>query len=197
MSQQLISRSPDLQRLRDEGYDIEVRSNHLMVKDVPYVNSNREVKRGTLVSELNVAGDVTATPNTHVAHFVGDHPCNKDGLQIDKIKHQSLCQQLAPDLVTHHSFSSKPTSGSYKDYYEKMTTYVAIISSPAQSLDPTVTAKTFPVIESAGEESVFNYIDTASSRAGINAVTRKLELENVAIVGLGGTGSYVLDLICR
>lgn len=197
MSQQLISLSPDLQRLRDEGYDVEVRSNHLTVKDVPYVNSTREIKRGTLVSELNVAGNVTATPNTHVAHFVGDHPCNKDGAEIDKIKHQSLRQQLAPDLVTHHSFSSKPTSGSYKDYYEKMTTYVAIISSPAQSLDPAVTAKTFPVIETEGEESVFNYMDTASSRAGINVVTRKLELGDVAIVGLGGTGSYVLDLVAK
>jgi hypothetical protein len=49
----------------------------------------------------------------------------------------------------------------------------------------------------ADEDSVFNYIDTASSRAGINVVTRKLELEKIGIVGLGGTGSYVLDLIAK
>ena len=29
------------------------------------------------------------------------------------------------------------------------------------------------------------------------AVTRKLSLKNVAIVGLGGTGSYVLDLVAK
>ncbi len=40
MSRQLISRSPDLQRLEDEGYDLEIRSGYLLVKDVPYVNSH-------------------------------------------------------------------------------------------------------------------------------------------------------------
>src|SRR5262249_18693651 len=111
-------------------------------------------------------------------------------------KHQSARTSLDHDLVVQHSFSSKPNGG-YKDYYEKMTTYVAIISSPARSLDPNVTATPFLVTESVEEESVFNYIDTASTRAGINAVTRKLELGKLAIVGLGGTGSYVLDLVTK
>lgn len=196
MSQQLINHSPDLQRLRDDGYDVEVRSNYLLIKHVPYVNSNKEIKLATLVSELSLAGDVTTTPSTHVVSFAGEYPCNKDGSEIARIRHQSSQQELAPDLVVHHSFSSKPNGG-YKDYYEKMTTYVAIIASPAQSLDPTVTAKTFPVIEAEEEGSVFNYIDTASSRAGINLVTKKLERGKVGIVGLGGTGSYILDLVAK
>jgi hypothetical protein len=196
MSQQLISRSPDLQQLRDEGYDIEVMSSYLLVKNIPYVNSQKEVKFGTLVSELSLAGDVTTTPGTHVAYFAGEHPCHKDGSEIHKIKHQSLQQELGQNLVVYHSFSSKP-SGGYKDYYEKMTTYVAIISGPAESLDPSVTAQTFPVIEPGEDESIFKYIDTASSRAGINVITKKLELGKIAIVGLGGTGSYVLDLVAK
>lgn len=196
MSQQLINRSSDLKRLRDEGYDVEVKSNHLLIKHIPYVNSAKEIKFGILVSELSLTGDVTTKPGTHVAHFVGDHPCNKDGSEMVKIKHQSVQKSLDRDLVINHSFSSKP-SGGYNNFYEKMTTYVAIISSPAQSIDPAVTAKTFPVIESEDNESMFNYIDTASSRAGVNVVTRKLELGKVGIVGLGGTGSYVLDLLAK
>ena len=39
MSQQLISRNPDLRRLREEGYDIELRAGHLLVKGVPYVDA--------------------------------------------------------------------------------------------------------------------------------------------------------------
>jgi hypothetical protein len=197
MSQQLISRSPDLTRLRDDGYDVEVRSGHLLVKDVPYVNSAKEVRLGTLVSELTLAGDVTSTPSTHVAHFVGEHPCLKDGSQIAQIKNQSREQKLAEGVVIQHSFSSKPLSGAYKDYYEKMTTYAAIISSQAQSLDRKATPMPFPVVEPAEDESVFNYLDTASSRAGIGAVAKKLEVEKLAIVGLGGTGSYVLDLVAK
>lgn len=196
MSQQLINRSPDLKRLRDDGYDVEVRSNHLLIKDVPYVNSKGAIKFGILVSELDLAGDVTTVPSTHVVYFAGDHPCNKDGSEIVKIKHQSERRSLDRDLIVHHSFSSKPNGG-YKDYYEKMTTYVVIISSPAQAIDPSVTAKTFPVIEPTEGESVFKYFDTASSRAGINVVTRRLELGKLAIVGVGGTGSYLLDLVAK
>ena len=40
-------------------------------------------------------------------------------------------------------------------------------------------------------------MDNASSRAGISAASAKLESEKIAIIGLGGTGSYVLDLIAK
>ena len=183
MSQELINRSTDLQRLRDEGYDVEVREGALVVGSVPYVNSTRDVKFGKLVSELTLAGNVTAIPSTHVVFFAGDHPCNKDGSQISAIQHGTGINRFE--------------GGGYKDYYDKMTTYAAIISSPAESIDPNVTPKVFPVVTADNEESVFNYIDTASSRAGIYAITKRLEVGRVAVVGLGGTGSYVLDLIAK
>ena len=195
MSQQLISRSPDLKRLRDEGYDLEIRADHLLVKNVPYVNAKKEVKLGTLVSTLTTDGTVTVVPNTHVAMFVGEYPCDKSGAALDKIRHAGR-QQIAQDLVIDHSFSSKPAGG-YKDYYDKMTSYIAIFLSHAQAIDPNATAQTFPVAVAKEEESVFCYIDTASSRAGITAATHKLELSKVAIIGLGGTGSYVLDLLAK
>ena len=196
MSQQLINHSSDLKKLQDEGYDIEIKSNYLLIKNIPYVNSEKVILFGTLVSELSLAGDKTIKPNTHVVYFSGEHPCNKDGSKMVKIQHQSGKKQFDLDILTHHSFSSKP-SGNYKDYYHKMTTYIAIISSPAHSIDPNVTAKTFPVIQSKDGESVFRYRDTASSRAAINLVTRKLELGKVGIIGLGGTGSYILDLLAK
>jgi len=200
MSHKLISRSTDLKKLRDDGYDLEIRSGFLLVKDVPYVNSGKGVKRGILVSKLILAGDVTARPDDHVAYFVGDHPCRPDGAEIAQIKNSSKEVPLAEGVVVQHTFSAKPKpSGFYEDYYAKVTTYVAILSGPAQVIDPMITAKTFPVVEPGKEEveTVFNYIDTASSRAEINLVTKKLTLENLAIVGLGGTGSYVLDLVAK
>ncbi|WP_437851525.1 ThiF family adenylyltransferase [Sorangium sp. So ce363] len=196
MSLRLTSRSPDLARLRAEGYEIEIKAGHLLVKNVPYVNSKREVRRGTLVSELTLAGDTTARPSTHVAHFIGEHPCNKDGSEIEQIKHSSSEQLLANEVRIQHTFSSKPRAG-YVDYFEKMTTYVAIVSSPAHSLDPTVTARTHIAVDSDDEDSVFHYVDTASTRAGIWQVSQKLNGHKVAIVGLGGTGSYVLDLVAK
>ena len=145
MSQQLISRNADLQRLRNEGFDVQVKGSYLVMRGVPYVNGKKEVLRGTLVSELSLAGDDTIKPSTHVMYFAGEYPCNADGSEIAKIRHQSAVTRLDRDLVVDHSFSSKPTDG-FKDHFEKMTTYAAIISSPARVIDPNATAQTFPVI---------------------------------------------------
>lgn len=197
MSQQLISLNPDLKRLQDEGFHLEVKSGHLLVHEVPYVNAAGEVKRGTLVSTLALQADETTTPDTHVAYLIGEYPCNADGTPIEKIRHQSSEQALAPGIVVQHSFSSKPTRGHYTDYHEKMATYAAILSTQAQVIDPDVTPRTFPVVEVTDDGSVFCYVDTASSRAGIAAVSNKLGLTKVSIVGLGGTGSYILDLVAK
>lgn len=48
-----------------------------------------------------------------------------------------------------------------------------------------------------GPAGPFVYADTASSRAGIEAVSRRLAGGTIAIVGLGGTGSVVLDLLAK
>ena len=48
------------------------------------------------------------------------------------------------------------------------------------------------------EDSVFLYEDTASSHAlDIVAINAKLKPLRIVIVGLGGTGSYVLDFVAK
>ena len=43
----------------------------------------------------------------------------------------------------------------------------------------------------------FVYPDNATTRAGIEAVSQKLVGGTIAIVGLGGTGSYILDQVAK
>lgn len=197
MSQEQISRSNDLQRLQDHGYEIEIRSSgHLLVHAIPYVNAKCEIAYGTLVSPLDLAGEVTAPPTNHVAWFIGDHPCSKDGAPLLGIKHGSNTEKFAENLEVHHSFSNKPPNG-YPDYFAKMTRYIEIMSHHARSIDPSVTAQTYKPIVTSEAESVFLYTDSASSRAGIAGLATKLAMQKVAIVGLGGTGSYILDLLAK
>lgn len=200
MSHKLISHSPDLKKLRDEGYEVAVKKAHLLVSGVPYVNSKREIASGVLVTSLDLAGDErTAKPQDHVIHFVGEHPCDKEGNVLRGIQNSSGRRVLAEGVEIDHSFSSKPPGG-YADYYEKLTTYIKIISSHAESLagpDHTVTARTHKVIESEDPESVFQYLDTNSSRAEIEGISAKLHNQKIAIIGLGGTGSYVLDFVAK
>jgi hypothetical protein len=77
-----------------------------------------------------------------------------------------------------------------------MTTYAALFSGPAAQLQPDATARVFRTPE-AEENSVFNYTETASDRAGIGALSERLAGERVALVGVGGTGSYVLDFVAK
>jgi hypothetical protein len=196
MSQRLISRSDDLRRLRDEGYEVEIRDAFLLIGNIPYVASDRSIKYGTLVSTLNLAGDVTTQPETHVATFIGEAPCDQHGQVLTKIMNSSERQQLAENLSIDHTFSSKPVEG-YANYYDKMTTYARMISAPAQAIDAGATAQTYRVIDDDDPEGVFEYLETASSRAGTSAATDKLRTGKVAIVGLGGTGSYILDLVAK
>lgn len=195
MSRAPFSRSPDLKRLRDEGYFVQISGGFLVMRDVPHVDAQRQVRIGTLISSLNLAGDETRTPDTHVIYFDGSFPCRPDGSPIQGISHQSGKFDLGHGLKAQHAFSSKPDGG-YADYHHKMTSYANIVAGPAAVLKPCVTPRTFRSPEEE-ENSVFNYTETASDRVGIGALTEKLTSESLALVGLGGSGSYLLDLAAK
>ena len=196
MSQQRISLSPDLTQLRDDGYEVAIHHNHLVITGVPYVNARAEIRLGTLVSDLSMSGDVTTKPGNHVCMFAGEFPCDQHGHPLEKLRHGSADNPIGPGLIVNHSFSRKPTEG-YTDYHHKMTTYVSLLANHAKALDENVTAQTRRVVENNDPELPFHYLDTASGRAGISAVTRKLELSRIGIFGVGGTGGYVLDLVAK
>jgi hypothetical protein len=94
--------------------------------------------------------------------------------------------------------SARPEGREFADYHELVTAYVALIAGHAYAIDPGITAKTRrgPVV-SDDPDTPFLYIDTATSRAGTGALAGRLAEGGVAIVGLGGTGSYVLDLVAK
>lgn len=196
MQQPLINRSPDLKRLCDEGYEIELRGPYLLVHHVPYLNIGRQLCYGSLVTVLDTSGQTTVKPSYHVIHFVGEYPHRSDGTPILGIEHQNSSQELYPGLTVQFAFSNKPPEG-YADYYHKITRYADIISAPAKTLFPNVTEKTFRVVPMAVDGSPFHYPDTNAGRANIYSLNARFEGQKVAIVGLGGTGAYILDLLAK
>jgi hypothetical protein len=197
MSTPLVRRSPDLTRLRDEGVDIDIQSNYLVVRHVPYVTSDRNVAYGMVISELSTNGSTTIRPADHVVSFAGGVPCDQHGNPLSKIINSTNRTHLADGIDADCMFSSKPFVGYYEDYYAKITSYVTMLCGPAQVVDPTATARAYPAILASEDDSVFRYLDSASSRARISALAAKLALPKVAVVGLGGTGSFILDLIVK
>lgn len=195
MSQLQINHSTDILDLIHEGYSIEINSGYLIVRDIPYVNEMKEIKIGILISELTLSGNKTVKPNCHTIKFSGTFPCNKDGKPIEQIRHLNLIENICGNDV-NFSFSNKPQNG-YENYFHKISNYVNIISSPAFSIDNSASAKTFKSFIDKSENEVFHYYDTNSSRAGISNISDKLKNLKIGIIGLGGTGSYILDFVSK
>jgi hypothetical protein len=129
--------------------------------------------------------------------FSGSTPCDLAGTPLTKIINSSNRSVIGDGIEVDHTFSSKPASGGYADYYDKVTTYVAILGQYPAAVDSTATATTYLPVRGADEDDVFEYVDTASSRAGIAPITERLKLGSVSIIGLGGTGAYILDLVAK
>ncbi len=194
MSQELINHSDDLKKLQNEGYEIDVKSGYGIISHIPYLKANGEIDYGTLVSKIAFEGDKAKYNGDHVIYFSGDQPCNADGTEIKQIKH-SVSNSMLAGINVKRSFSNKPDEN-YKDYYEKFVNYINIISSRAIDKDNSVTARTFKKVVTE-EDSVFQYVDTNSSRAGIDNCNKKILDKKIAIIGLGGTGTYILDLVSK
>lgn len=198
MQHQLISHNSDLKKLRDEGYELEINGGYICIHHIPYVNKDKQVKFGALTCVLNLATPTTVRrPSDHTIYFMGEHPCHKDGSIMNEIINSSPNKELWDGMVGNHYFSSKPKKGNYDDYHEKFTRYIQLLSVPAKSLDTSVTAQTYRPFVDNEEESVFHYFDTNTSRANIFQVNEKLKNQKIAIIGLGGTGSYILDMVSK
>lgn len=205
MSAKPTAADPALQRLLDEGFEAEVRQQHLLVHSVPYADANREVKLGTLVCKyVEDAGSIlppTAPGDDHQVWWVGGFPCRADGRPLIELVADTRPQALHvfDGCIAQHRFSNKPDEWAcgFPNHYEKITHYVAVIQSQARAIDDDADARTRRIVEPREEDSVFRYADTASVRAEIVATSSRLKLRRVAIVGLGGTGAYVLDQLAK
>lgn len=196
MSIQLIDRNEDISRLNKDGYCVEIVNNNLVVKGIPYVNKDRNILFGIIYCPLTLSGETLLPPADHTVRFVGEHPCDQLGNVNNSYVNSTQINQLSEDIIGNFYFSSRPDSGNYLDYYTKMKRYIELLSAPAKSIDPSISAQNFDYNE-YNEESVFKYADTNSARAGISTVADRIKNQKIAIVGLGGTGSYVLDFVCK
>lgn len=198
MSRRPINRSPDLKRLRDEGYDIEVRSGFLVMHGVPYLAHPGRVERATIFAPLTLNDEVAQIPGDHQVFFAGQTPQHAIGGPMEKLGLNGVGHQPLPGFVASYHFSNKPRpSGVYTNYHHKMSHYANMLEGEAQVVEPGVTAREFKPHRPDEADSVFLYEDTASSRADIVVVTEKLKRKRIDIIGAGGTGSYVLDLVAK
>ena len=192
----IATHNADIDRLLKKGYALSIDSNHLVVRDIPYLDNSGELNIGAIVSILNYIDQYKVGMVDHQIYFCGSHPHELSGKPIRNLGGGSVQLKLtSDDLLVQRSFSNRPPSGKFEDWFDKIESYVTIISGPAMNkfdVDP----YTFRVV-AENSNSVFKFRDTLTSRAEIGDLSAKLEEDTVAIIGLGGTGAYLLDFIVK
>jgi len=200
MLRELANHNDDIRRLLEEGYALAFDGNYLIVRDIPYLNERRELKIGSIVCKLNTPDNIHFEQDDHQVFFAGSAPCTLDGSPVPNFgggPAQLALSEASKDVVVERSFSNKPKeTGKFKDLFEKVESYAAQICGPAMQLYDT-NPYTFRSIETEEPNPIFKVRDTLTSRAEITDLAVKFSRDDVAVIGLGGTGSYLLDFLVK
>jgi hypothetical protein len=196
---QLVSHNDDLRRLVERGYAVAIDSGYLIIRDVPYLDDQRQLQWGAFVAKLEFVDKLTVRQDDHQVWFAGSVPHGLDGNQIPNLGGGPTTLALGEasrDVVVQRRFSNKPkTTGAFADLFDKIESYVTIIAGLAMELHG-ANPLTFRTVETISD-SVFKFHDTLTSRAETTDLAAKFSNDVVAVIGLGGTGAYVLDFLAK
>ena len=200
MLHELANHNDDIRRLLEKGYAVAIDSNHLVVRDIPYLDSENQLQVAAIVAKLEFIDQKRVVQTDHQVFFAGSVPYGLDRKPIPNLgggSAQISLSEASKDVVVERSFSNKPkATGRFSDFFEKVESYVTIISGPAMELYG-ANPYTFRIVEDGASDSVFKFRDTLSTRAEITDLALKFKDDVVAVIGLGGTGAYLLDFLVK
>jgi hypothetical protein len=198
--QKLVSHNDDLERLVEKGYAVAFDDGYLVVRDVPYLDATLQVQWGSIVTKLVFVDNERVQQDDHQIFFAGGVPHNLDGKPIPNLGGGSVALTLGEgfeDVVVQRTFSNKPVpEGKFLDFFAKVESYIAIISGPAIETHD-VTPMSYRVDKADRGNPIFKFHDTLTSRAEIGDLSARLKDDVIALIGLGGTGGYLLDFLVK
>lgn len=198
----LARANPFVQDLDELGYDADFVGGHFALYGLPYLDQEGALQHGDLFTPVNLGADGVIEPGgTHQCWWVGSRPYGRDGVELG-VGYADNPRLIVEGLTANVSFSLKLRDGDapprdYASFEEKIRTYLDVIVEPAKAAYPG--ASPLRGIERRAKEqgSPLRWPDTMSANYGINDVGDRLRGKKVAIIGLGGTGSCILDFIVR
>jgi hypothetical protein len=193
---ELANHNDDIKRLLDKRYALRIDEGHLVVRDIPYLDEHQALQIGAFVAKLKPIDKVRVEQDDHQVYFAGGIPHGLDGRPIPNLAggpHKITLSK--PDVVVQRSFSNKPPNG-FPNFFDKIEHYVGLISGPATEkydISPLTGRLDADVISN----SVFKFQDSMSTLAEISDLGALFKNDIVAIIGLGGTGAYLLDFVVK
>jgi hypothetical protein len=190
MSSLPIDPEDSIARLFADGYDLVLEGGHLLVRRLAYAGPSGPRTDGRLVLPIDdTGGTVTDASGDHRIWFAGEEPRDERGAALAS----AGPHPFGNGETANYMLSFKPPSGSYASLYEKIRHYAHILRDAAKHLDPTVTDTPGAAFQVVEDGLPLVYRDTNTTRAGLTALNNLFRGHTIAIVGLGGTGSYILD----
>ena len=163
---ELANHNDDIRHLLEKGYALRIDGAHLVVRDIPYLESQRALQIGAIVTKLEFIDKFRVKQNDHQIYFAGSAPYGLDGTLIPNLGGGPTTITLSKTgVVVQRSFSNKPEGG-FANFFDKIEHYVRVISGPAIALHGANTL-TFRVDTDVAAGSVFKFHDTLTSRAEI------------------------------
>lgn len=198
---ELVNRNPFIRDLDELGYAIDFVGGYFVIYGLPYLDKEGRLQHGDWASPLNLLGAEIGPPKeNHQAWWRGSRPHDQTKREL-RLGGGEAKVTIAPDFITDYSFSFKlQDNGVNRDYHsfeEKTQTYLDAITAPARAAFPEATPLRGIQIKAAAQGSPLRFPDTMSSRYHMNDISFLLRGKKVAIIGLGGTGAYILDFIAR
>lgn len=182
-----------IDRLVADGYDMVLESGHLVVRRLPYVAPSGLRRDGRLVLPVDNADGVITDATDHRIWFAGDEPRDEHGTSLAS----SDPHGFGNGETANYMMSFKPPSGSYSNLHEKVRRYAHILLAAARQTDPAVTDTPGGAFQIVPDDLPLVYPDTNTTRAGLTTLNNLFRGHTVAIVGVGGTGSYILDAVAK
>jgi hypothetical protein len=193
---ELANHNDDIRRLLNKGYALGIDGAHLIVRDIPYLDHKNVLQVGAIVAKLEFVDKFRVKQVDHQIYFAGSAPHGLNSQPIPNLGGGPSTIALSKsDIVVQRSFSNTPEGG-FANFFDKIEHYVWVIAGPAIERyggNPL----TFRLDTEAAAGSVFKFHDTLTSRAEIADLAALFKDEVVAIIGLGGTGSYLLDYFVK
>ncbi len=176
-----------------DGYDIVLEHGHLVIRRLPYLAPSGLRHDGRLVLPINHVGGVITDATDHRIWFDGEEPRDENGRALAS----SNPHDYGDNRVANYLLSFKPPSGSYSDLHEKIRHYAHVLRNAARHIDPTVMDTPGAAFQIVEDDLPLVYRDTNTTRAGLTTLSNLFRGHTVAIVGVGGTGSYILDQVAK
>lgn len=198
-----IAPNADVQALIDDGYSVViVDDKYLIVENIPYCPAEGQVAYGDIISPFSVVNGISQLNNDHTVWFTGTVPHTAQGRSLQDALVADTNKAVIAERNVRCRLSNKPDRAEdlaqlLQSFHVKMRHYVNKLSRHVRDIDESVRADYLGRLQINAKPSVFYYPNTAIARSGLDAYEDKLRQRKVAIVGVGGTGSYILDALAK